>query len=390
MNATRLPRSRTRLRAAAVPAVAASTLMALAGCSPEGDSERVTVEVPTTVTVTADPKDLPSSYDLYVALGDSYAAMGSASGPFEGPMFCARSEDNYPHILAQLYPGINEKRGFIDATCQGTTTEHIYNERHVNESLEPEIALEQEELSATTSATGTTSATSTSTPTSTATSSTTTSGTTTSDTKTSGTKTSSTKTSDTTTSEEKPGVLSPQIEALEPDTDLITLSIGGNDIHFGPWSRCVTGMLEGKGEADCDDGLYDDTARALVELPSRLDDIYRRIHEKAPNATIITTGYMPIASLRDECEATANLPSGTLNWAAGLTVTMNAMVRDAAARNGALYVLPPNADFHSVCAPANERWTDPTGEETNSFPAHPTPAGQKAMAEAVADVLSKL
>ena len=346
-------RTRSRFRAAAAPAIALSTMLALSGCSSEGESERVTIEVPTTVTVTANPTDLPSSYDLYVALGDSYAAMGSASGPFEGPEFCARSEDNYPHQLAELYPGINEKRGFIDASCQGATTEHLFNERHIDENLEPEEALDQEELNATTSE-------------------------------------SATNTSTTPTGTDRPGVLSPQIDALEPDTDLITLSIGGNDIHFGPWSRCVTGMLEGKGEADCDDGLYEDTARALMDLPARLDDIYRRIHEKAPDATIITTGYLPIASLRDECEATAGLPSGSLNWAAGLTVTMNAMVRDAAARNGALYVMPPNADFHSVCAPANERWTDPTGKETDSFPAHPTHAGQRAMAEAVAEVLSKL
>ncbi|WP_162287311.1 SGNH/GDSL hydrolase family protein [Corynebacterium urinipleomorphum] len=350
MNASR---ARSRFRAATVPAVALSTFLALSGCSSEGESERVTVEVPTTVTVTADPTDLPSSYDLYVALGDSYAAMGSASGPFEGPEFCARSEDNYPHQLAEIYPGINEKRGFIDASCQGATTEHLFNERRINENLDPEEALDQEELNATTSE-------------------------------------AAASTSSTPTGTDRPGVLSPQIDALEPDTDLITLSIGGNDIHFGPWSRCVTGMLEGKGEADCDDGLYEDTARALLDLPGRLDDIYRRIHEKAPEATIITTGYMPIASLQDECESTADLPSGTLNWAAGLTVTMNAMVRDAAARNGALYVMPPNADFHSVCAPTNERWTDPTGKETDSFPAHPTHAGQRAMAEAVAEVLSKL
>lgn len=368
MNATR---TRSRLRAAAIPAVAVSTLLSLAGCSSEGESERVTVEVPTTVTVTANPTDLPSSFDLYVALGDSYAAMGSASGPFEGPEFCARSEDNYPHQLAELYPGINEKRGFIDTTCQGATTEHIFNERRIDENLDPEEAVEQQELNATTSASATSTQQSTS-----ASSASTTS--------------SMSSISSTTTAADNLSVLNPQIDALEPDTDLITLSIGGNDIHFGPWSRCVTGMLEGKGEADCDDGLYEDTARSLVDLPSRLDGIYRRIHEKAPDATIITTGYMPIASIHDECEATAGLPSGSLNWAAGLTVTMNAMVRDAAARNGALYVMPANADFHSVCAPANERWTDPTGKETNSFPAHPTPAGQKAMAEAIAEVLSKL
>ena len=362
---------RTRLRAAAVPAVAVSMLLALAGCGAEGESERVTVEVPTTVTVTADPKDLPSSYDLYVALGDSYAAMGSADGPFEGPEFCARSADNYPHQLAHLYSGINEKRGFIDATCQGATTEHIYNERDISDAIDAEEAEAAEDAEETstqqTSATAPTSTQSTSTATSTAPSTGRNNG-----------------------PEKNPSVLAAQIDALEPDTDLITLSIGGNDISFGPWSRCITGMLEDRGEEDCDDGLYDESARALLDLPGRLDDIYRRIHEKAPEATIITTGYMPIASLQDECEATADLPSGTLNWAAGLTVTMNAMVRDAAERNGALYVLPANADFHSVCAPTNERWTDPTGKETNSFPAHPTPAGQKAMAEAVADVLKKL
>ena len=367
MNRFRSRNRRTRLRAAAIPAVAASMVFALAGCGAEGESERVTVEVPTTVTVTADPKDLPSSFDLYVALGDSYAAMGSADGPFEGPEFCARSVDNYPHMLADLYPGINEKRGFIDATCQGSTTEHIYNERRIDNALDAEEA----EAAKDADAQQTTAQTSATAPTSTATST-------------------APSTSRRNGPQKNPSVLAAQIDALEPDTDLITLSIGGNDISFGPWSRCITGMLEDRGEEDCDDGLYDESARALLDLPGRLDDIYRRIHEKAPDATIITTGYMPIASLQDECEATADLPSGTLNWAAGLTVTMNAMVRDAAARNGALYVLPANADFHSVCAPANERWTDPTGKETNSFPAHPTPAGQKAMAEAIVDVLKKL
>lgn len=379
------PRNRgTRLRAAAVPAVAVSLVLALAGCGSDGESERVTVEVPTTVTVTADPKDLPSSYDLYVALGDSYAAMGSADGPFEGPEFCARSEDNYPHMLADLYPGINEKRGFIDATCQGSTTAHIYSERDISDALDAEEAEAAEDAEKDAEKDPESTAETTSRPTS---SSQQTSATAPTSPSSASTEPS---TSEDAGPEKNPSVLAAQIDALEPDTDLITLSIGGNDLSFGPWSRCITGMLENRGEEDCDEGLYDESARALLDLPSRLDDIYRRIHEKAPDATIITTGYMPIASLRDECEATADLPSGTLNWAAGLTVTMNAMVRDAATRNGALYVLPANAEFHSVCAPANERWTDPTGEETNSFPAHPTPAGQKAMAEAIADVLKKL
>lgn len=345
---------------------AALTLLplSLAGCSEDdtsSESERVTVEVPTTVTVTADPTDAPSSFTHYVALGDSYAAMGSASGPFEGPAFCARSADNYPHQLAELYSGINAKRGFTDATCQGSTTEHILGDRDTSDENVPAQVL----AAGTTDTTATTETTAPSTST-------------------------TTEASSTTTAASNANSITAQIESLEEDTDLITLSIGGNDVHFGPWSRCITGMIEGRGEADCDDGLYEDTAQALVDLPSRLDAIYSRIHEKAPDAMIVTTGYMPLMSMQDECDVTAGLPGGTLNWAAGLTVTMNAIVRDAAARNGALFVMPPNADFHSVCAPANERWTDPTGKETDSFPAHPTTAGQKAMAEAIADTLRKL
>lgn len=353
-------------RAGALIAAVSVASAALAGCESgeETASERETIEVTTTVTVTADPTDAPSSFNHYVALGDSYAAMGSASGPFTGPDFCARSEDNYPHVLAETYSGINATRGFTDASCQGSTTEHIADDRDISDQNVPQqvkAAKTSETSSETTSETSTRA----SEPSSGV----------------SGTASSSAASADTITA---------QIEALEPDTDLITLSIGGNDINFGPWSRCITGLVEGEGESACDDGLYDDTSRALVDLPTRLDKIYKLINEKAPDAMVITTGYMPLLSMEDNCEATADFPGGTLNWAAGLTVTMNAIARDAAARNGALFVMPPNAEFHSVCAPAPERWTDITGKETDSFPAHPTAAGQRAMAEAVADVLKKL
>lgn len=343
--------------AAVAAVVAIAALATLSACtSGDGESERVTVEVPTTITVTADPTDLPSSFDHYVALGDSYAAMGSATGPFSGPAFCARSDDNYPHQLAEMYPGINKRRGFTDATCQGSTTAHITGDR---DTTGEDVPAQVREVTSSAAATSTE-------------------------------NTWFTGALSDEPANPAPNVISAQIDALEPDTDLVTLSLGGNDMSFGPWSRCLTGMFTGRGEADCDDGLYDDTARSLVELPTRLDAVYAAIHDKAPDATIITTGYMPLMSMQDECDATADLPGGTLNWAAGLTVTMNAIVRDAAARNGALFVIPPNADFHSVCAPAHERWTDPTGEHTDSFAAHPTAAGQKAMAEAIIEVLKKL
>ncbi|WJY66857.1 Lipase 2 precursor [Corynebacterium aquatimens] len=347
-------------------ALLVATSLGLASCESAKDvaspPERVTVESTRTVTVTADNRDVPEKFSHYVALGDSYASMGTKSGDSYGPEFCARSKDNYPNQLADLYPGINKNRGFTDATCQGATTNDVINVRNVGDRggdvdidalADPQAASLEP-------------------------------------------KTSDGKDEDKGRSESEdlndadPKTIAAEIEALQPDTDLITLSIGGNDVNFGPWSRCVAGALEGKGGDDCDEGLMDDTANAVMELPQRLDKVYEEIRKRAPNATIITTGYMPLASLTDQCPLTDKLPGGTLNWAAGLTVTMNAMARDAAARHGALFVVPDNAELHSLCAPTEERWTDPTGEKTDSYPAHPTRAGQKAMAEAIVEVLNAL
>ena len=48
-------------------------------------------------------------------------------------------------------------------------------------------------------------------------------------------------------------------------------------------------------------------------------------------------------------------------------------------------VLPADAAAHSACAEPGERWADIIGTETDAYPMHPTPVGQRAMADAVVD-----
>ena len=95
-------------------------------------------------------------YRHYVALGDSYAAMGSVlPGRWTGgPPQCIRTADSYPSVLAEsLRPA-----EFVDATCAGAVTAHLWGVRD--------------------------------------------------------------------------GIVPPQFDALRPDTDLVTLSIWGNDVGF--------------------------------------------------------------------------------------------------------------------------------------------------------------
>ena len=81
-------------------------------------------------------------------------------------------------------------------------------------------------------------------------------------------------------------VLANQLDALNDGTDLVTISIGGNDAGFAdvvtqcniPFSNCYDDI---------------DNANAFIdnELPGKLDDVYDEISSRAPNAQVIVVGY---------------------------------------------------------------------------------------------------
>lgn len=245
----------------------------------------------------------------YVALGDSFAALGPTNAPTSGPEACLRSTRNYPSLLAgDIRPG-----EFIDATCGGARTVDM---------TAPQIP-------------------------------------------------------------ETP----PQFDALTAETDLVTLSIGGNDIGFGDIVGCVMRTARVADGAPCRERLDGVTSDALAGLAGRLDDVYAGIRERSPDARIVTTAYLPLVPELDSCDFVDRMSPGDVDWTRSITERINRVVVDAADRAGAAAVLPDDAASRHACAPVAGRYTDFTGIETASHPMHPTAAGHRAMAEAVADVL---
>ncbi|HHU67693.1 SGNH/GDSL hydrolase family protein [Corynebacterium sp.] len=264
----------------------AAALLTACGTTPE----------PAPSVPSAPPEPAPATH--YVALGDSYAAMGSRSAPTSGPEHCYRSADNYPSLLLAdpLIPAGE------DASCSSAVTADI----------------------------------------------------------------------------------PAQAAALTPDTDLVTLSIGGNDIRFGDIAGCFLRALNEP--VDCPALLDVPVHELLTALPAELDGVYDLIGQRSPGARVIATGYLPLVSA-GECPELATVPEEQRAWAVDVTAEINTVVREAAERHGAEFVLPAEAGSHSVCAEPEQRWTDVTGELTDAYPMHPTPAGQQAMAEAVRAVL---
>ena len=78
-----------------------------------------------------------------------------------------------------------------------------------------------------------------------------------------------------------------QIPALSPTTDLVSLTIGGNDAGFAP--AVITCTLVS--DAGC--AATVDTAIEAIEdeIPAKLDATYRDIRRKAPDARIVVLGY---------------------------------------------------------------------------------------------------
>lgn len=227
----------------------------------------------------------------YLALGDSYAAMGSVADNW-----CARGTDNYPAQVRELL-GVGQ---FTDATCQGARVADIRG----------------------------------------------------------------------------------QLLGTDPNqgqADMITLSIGGNDINFGAIAACAADTGR-----NCARELREPTATLLAEVPTLLQEAYAAIRDAHPDAAIITTGYLPIFASGDSCPSAKELGEETVAWIVDITAQLNAMVRDAAQANGAVYVLPAGVEEHGECAGTSQSWVALDGTATGSYPAHPTPAGQRAMAEAVA------
>lgn len=81
----------------------------------------------------------------------------------------------------------------------------------------------------------------------------------------------------------------PQVDALNASTDVVTISIGGNDVGFSD----VAGECGNPLNSDDDCLERVDEAQAYIEdeLPGRLDAVYSEISTRAPEAEVVVVGY---------------------------------------------------------------------------------------------------
>jgi len=123
-----------------------------------------------------------------------------------------------------------------------------------------------------------------------------------------------------------------QLNALDDDTDLVTISIGGNDIG---WSTAVVACLGGT-DAQCAGGLAATSGRVTTVLPGLLDSVYSQVSARAPEAHVVVTGYPRLFSPEYGVFLAASAPEQeALNDGADL---LNGVIAEAAAEHGFQFV----------------------------------------------------
>ncbi|MEV4339485.1 SGNH/GDSL hydrolase family protein [Streptomyces sp. NPDC049590] len=195
------------------------------------------------------------------------------------------------------------------------------------------------------------------------------------------------------TESQYPGV-APQADAVTADTDLVTLTIGGNDngTFINAVTSCGTaGVFSGGKGSPCKDKYgtsFDDEidAKTYPALKAALG----AVRAKAPHARVAVLGYPWITPATADPSCLVKLPiaAGDVPYLHSLQAHLNAVVQRAAAETGAVYVDFAEASAgHDACQPAGTRWIEPLLFGQNIVPVHPNALGERRMADRTLSVL---
>ncbi|MEU4703002.1 SGNH/GDSL hydrolase family protein [Nonomuraea dietziae] len=191
------------------------------------------------------------------------------------------------------------------------------------------------------------------------------------------------------------GTAPPQLDALRPTTDLVTLGIGGNDINVsGIIARCVLlGKLNPSGspcKASYTIAGIDQLDQRLKTTAAKVDTVLQDIRRRSPDARVLVVGY-PVIMPDDgsNCYATVPIARGDAPWLRDVEKRLNTMLAGRAAANGAGFVDTYTGSIgHDPCKPIGVRWMEPM-EGVDSAGLHPNAAGHQAMATSVVNAINR-
>lgn len=198
--------------------------------------------------------------------------------------------------------------------------------------------------------------------------------------------------------EPQPGTGNPaQLDALSPDTALVTIGIGGNDIGFGEIVIKCSAALHKPVPRDnpCEQyyaqGGTDELQQRIDATAPKVAAVLRAVHERAPHARVALVGYPAVIGPDTEgCRQSLRVADGDQPYLRRTLHSLDAMLHHEADTHDAVYVDTTAVTAgHDACRPFDDRYVEGlfTRPGRPAFPVHPNANGERAMADAVLDAI---
>ena len=184
----------------------------------------------------------------------------------------------------------------------------------------------------------------------------------------------------------------PQLDALSRGTDLVTMTIGGNDnnVFIGSIVACGAAGLTSAGQGSpCKDQYGDQFVTDIrTKTYPALLKAFRAVRNRAPNARVAVLGYPWIMPERVGCFPQMPVARGDVPYLRQLQTVLNNNVERAAVKAGATFVdMAIASEGHDACQAIGVRWVEPVVGTTNPVIVHPNAFGERRMADRTMRVL---
>lgn len=194
------------------------------------------------------------------------------------------------------------------------------------------------------------------------------------------------------TGEQRPGVL-PQLDALSKDTDLVTITVGGNDeLLFPGWLTCNQLTASDPKGSPCADSNRTAKGDVLLDKIPRIQEnvsaVLAEVQERAPRATVVVVTYPQVFPDRGTCKLASTYAVGDLAYNNRLAKALSDALIAAAQEAGVRWVdVYQASQGHDVCSA--EPWVNGPGakDQSRANIMHPFPEEQAAVARLIEDKL---
>jgi lysophospholipase L1-like esterase len=176
----------------------------------------------------------------------------------------------------------------------------------------------------------------------------------------------------------------PQFNALDPNTQAVSLTIGGNDIGFTTVAEnCSSPVNAG---TPCQDKYVingDDTiADRIAATAPKVAAVLQGIRDRAPRAKVFLLDYLHI--LPDSgvgCYPQMPITDGDVPYVRDKEKQLNAMLQYVTVASGDIYVDTYGQSIgRDACQLPTVRWVEPVVPVNPAAPIHPNAAGMQATA----------